>query len=376
MKYVYKNNENIYYLKLAPHGVFCKDCGLFIKRIHGYESIHIHHFIILKEKNTIIYKRRRYKCPVCHTTTFEPNPFQSNHVHISHATILKILELLKDYNHTFASVGRYTNISDTVIQTVFDEHVQLGRHKLSTAVCMDEIYFSKKETHEHGKYIFLMIDFRNGLILDVLPLRRKGYLRSYFRMIPLKERELVQYVSMDMNETYRDIAYQYFPNALICVDLFHIMENVNRSLNNVRLKVMRNYEDNKNSHEYYLLKHKNYLLFKDSLKIRENDYKKNNHFKQKLSSQQLLNMLLKIDEKLKKAYHLKELISIFFDQNISKNTTDEIEAFFDLMIVELTTCDIKDFEKLAETFENRKTEILNSFYRFDNRKISNGPIEG
>ena len=240
---------------------------------------------------------------------------------------------------------------------------------------MDEIYFSKKKNHEHGKYVFLMIVFRNGLILDVLPFRRKGYLRSYFRTMPLKERERVQHVSMDMNDTYREITYQFFPNALISVDLFHIMENVNRALNNVRLKIMRNYEDNKKSHEYYLLKHKNHLLFKDSLKIKDNDYKKNNHFKQEFSSQELLNMLLETDEKLKKAYHLKELISIFFNQDISKNTINEIEDFFDLMIMELTICDIRDFEKLAETFKNWKTEILNFFHKFDNRKISNGPIE-
>lgn len=131
-------------------------------------------------------------------------------------------------------VARKTNLSPTMVQTIFDEHVQIERKPLSEAICMDEFYFSRKA---ENKYSCLLINFKNGMVIDVLPSRRKANLRSYFRNIPQHERERVKYVSMDLYDNYRDIAKTYLPHALICADRFHIMKIINNALNRIRCDV-------------------------------------------------------------------------------------------------------------------------------------------
>lgn len=57
----------------------------------------------------------------------------------------------------------------------------------------------------------MLINFKNGLVLDILPSRHKSDLRSYFRMIPEKEKLNVEYITMDLYDNYRDIAYHWLP---------------------------------------------------------------------------------------------------------------------------------------------------------------------
>ena len=169
--YAFKNNHSYYFIKIVSRGVFCPKCGQYIIRIHSYDSISLTHSIFISHHTTIIYKRRRYICPKCKVTKSEPNPFQSSHPKLTNETVKNVLILLKDYNQTFSMVARKTNISITLVQTIFDEHVQIERKILTEAICMDEFYFSRKA---QNKYACLLINFKNGMVIDVLPSRKKS----------------------------------------------------------------------------------------------------------------------------------------------------------------------------------------------------------
>lgn len=367
--YAFKNNHSYYFIKLVSKGVFCPQCGRYITKVHAYDSIFLKHSIFISHHTTVIYKRRRYICPFCRITKSEPNPFQSSHPKLTNETVKNVLILLKDYNQTFSMVARKLNISPTMVQTIFDEHVQVDRKPLSKAICIDEFYFSRKSKN---KYACILINFRNGLVIDVLPSRKKENLRSYFRTIPLYEREQVKYVSMDLYDNYRDIAKIYLPNALVCADRFHVMKIINNALNRIRCEIMNKYSENKKSDEYYLLKHKNNLLFKNSLDISDIKADKNRHFRMRYTEGQLLDMILKIDDELKKAYDLKELYCIFCETDADIKFRKEL---LETVITEYKLSNIESIINIASTLENWKEEIINSFHTYDERKISNGPIE-
>ena len=231
---------------------------------------------------------------------------------------------------------------------------------------------SSSPVMQKNKYACMLISFKNGLVLDILPSRHKADLRSYFRMIPKEERMNVKYVTMDLYDNYRDIVYQWLPNAIVCADSFHVIKNINDILNKLRISKMHDYEDNKKSDEYYLLKHKNYLLFKDSLDISDTEYKKNRHFSMRYTDGQLLEKILAIDEQLKEGYELKELYMMFIQQD----NKDIIETFLELIISNYKLSTIIGFQKLGNTLESWKKEIINSFIKYDHRKLSNSPIEG
>lgn len=370
IQYVYKNKHNFYILTLVSRGNYCPQCHTFSKKIHSYKIRNLNHAFLLKDDCTIKYKQRRYICPNCGTTFIEAAPFISNHPKLTKTTITKVLELLKDYNSTFSSVARQTNTSVTEVIQVFDEYVQIDRKPLSPVICIDEFYFSR---HNDSKYACLLVNFKNGLILDVLDSRKKSSLREYFRSIPLEEREKVVYVSMDMYENYKDIASKYLPNATICIDSFHVIKMINDALDKIRIKVMNRYKTNKQSDEYYLLKNKNELLFRDSNKVDDQSFNYNHHFKRRLSDTQLLNMILSIDKELKEAYGLKEYYAVF---NVMKKEKNELEEYLEEIIKDYTNSNIMLFNQIALTLKNWRKEIINSFGEYDGRRINNGPIEG
>ena len=70
-----------------------------------------------------------------------------------------------------------------------------------------------------------------------------------------------------MYDVYRDTCKIYFPNAVHCVDRFHLIQELNRKLDGVRKQVMRKFNKNDTNEggcNYYLLKKFNWMLFKEN----------------------------------------------------------------------------------------------------------------
>jgi transposase len=85
---------------------------------------------------------------------------------------------------------------------------------------IDEHFFTRKKG-----YATTLVDLKNHKVFDVVLGRSEPSLRGYLRRLTGKD--LVRVVVMDLSETYRSIARQYFPNAQIVADRFHVVRLVN-----------------------------------------------------------------------------------------------------------------------------------------------------
>ncbi|MCB6266732.1 transposase, partial [Longicatena sp. 210702-DFI.1.36] len=144
----------------------------------------------------------------------------------------------------------------------------------------------------------LLLDFKSHQLIDMLPERKKYSLLNYFERIPIGERSNVQYFIMDMYQPYRDVVHFRFPKAKIAVDSFHVVKNINDSLNAVRVRIMKGYKSN--TVEYYLLKNFNWLLLEKE--VREGKRRFNKRLNQYINYPQLLDRILAISPELKEAY--------------------------------------------------------------------------
>ena len=359
-------------IKLKNKGIRCLNCGTYTTSVKEYRTKKIIHNIYHHENCKIIYLQRRFICPKCGLTRMEDNPFTSDNNKISDKTILNILETLKRYNVPFKQASEMYGISTRGIIKVFDKYVNIPRQPLSRIICIDEIYFSRSRKK---KYVLVIINFMNRAILDVLKDRDKSTLSSYLRKLDFKEKDRVEYVGIDMNDNYRDIASIYFKNACIVADSFHVLRHVHDALDNVRKRIMKRYEDNKKSDEYYLLKYRDELLYeKDPLSDKHKKVKRNHHFHYDLSEYELLEMMLKIDPQLKDSYELYHQYIRFNDTDYtdSKDTINDLNEIINDYKVSM----IKEFMDLANTLNNWKAEIVNSFIKFRGIRVSNGPMEG
>lgn len=359
-------------VRLKNRGCICKNCGNFTTKIKEYRIKKFVHSIYNNAHTFILWHQRKFVCNKCGHSQMEKDPFRSDGNKVSDKTIRDILDMLKRYNVPFKHVAEYFHLSTMAIIKIFDKYVNIKRNELTSVICIDEVYFSR---HRKKKYVLVIINFYNRAILDILKDRDKSTLTSYLRKIDFKEKDKVEFVGIDMNDNYRDLIPIFFKNAVIVADSFHVVKHISEALDSVRKRIMRRYDDDKRSDEYYMLKYRDELLFvEDSLSNEFKKVKRNHHFHYDLSEYNLLEMMLKIDPELRKAYEL-------YHQYIRFNNTDysdTLETLNDLneIINDFKISGIKEFIEVANTLNNWKAEIVNSFIKFRGQRVSNGPIEG
>jgi len=353
---------------------YCPYCDNPTSVVKDYNTRKISHRTLIHNHVKIFYKSRRYFCNTCRKTFMEKNIFSnSSYSKISSFTIINILNDLKPYTATFSSVARKYGISVNKVIEIFDAHVQIKRKKLTRILCLDEFYFNR---HAKNKYAFMIMDFEKKNILDVLESRHWSFLSDYFYKIDIKERNSVDIVVIDMYKPYHSLVSQYFKNALCCVDSFHVIKQVNDALNAVRKRIGRMYKNDPKSVNYRLLKHRYKLLLKNEDDIESHEYKYDHILGYTTTENGVLELLLKIHPDLKKTYNLKNQYQKFNSIEEAKFNRDKHEKKLSEIINSMKTSGVKEMENCANTLQNWKSEILNSFLWIDTRRISNGPIEG
>lgn len=139
---------------------------------------------------------------------------------------------------------------------------------------------------------------------------------------------------------------------------------------------MRKYAKNKKSLEYRLLKHRYKILLKSKNNIDNETFKYDKILGYHSTESKVLETLLGFDNELRQAYNAKEEYLIF--DHVSKeevNKSDKRKELDDV-IKRFRHTQVEESISVAETLDNWKEEILNSFTWINDRRVSNGPCEG
>lgn len=366
------DSENIL-IKLKPSDhPTCSYCGQPLVS-NGFYRKKLIHSTLINRKCTIFFYRRRYICHNCECTFSEPNPFSSKGDNVTHETKINILKDLKEPSMTYSLAARRNHVSVTKVQQIFDKHVSIPRKTIPEALSIDEHYFPSSDFD--SLYICILMDFKDGTIIDILPDRKKSFLGNYFGTIrnqTLNEKtgksELsrVKYVSIDLYEPYKEITEIYFRNAIICADSFHVLEHLTKDFRDVRLRCRRSTQDE--NLQYLLTKFK--YIFHHGKEL-DNTPQYNKRFRRYMNYRDMMNLLFNRFPDLKKAYELKESYIHFNETASSKDAAeklaDQIAAFSD--------CEIEEYVEFYNLLVNWSQEIINSFTVVGSKRINNSYIE-
>jgi len=100
----------------------------------------------------------------------------------------------------------------------------MHKRSLTEAICIDEVNVNIESV---CKYALILQDFISGEPIDMLPGRNNECIDSYFKSIPLEERNKVKYIITDIYRPYHHIKDKYFPNAVSVIDSFHVVKVIN-----------------------------------------------------------------------------------------------------------------------------------------------------
>ena len=143
------------------------------------------------------------------TEPFRREVFQQHHEGITQRTLSQRLRL------GVATIERW-----------YQDFVKLEINKFSAALCpkvmgIDDHFFTKKQG-----YATTICDLTKHRVYDVTLGRSEKALKPYLDGLPGKDN--VRVMLMDLSETYRSIARQHFPRALVVADRFHVIRLVNQ----------------------------------------------------------------------------------------------------------------------------------------------------
>lgn len=349
----------------------CPECGSITKRIHDYHKRTLTHAVINDIYTNIIFNQRRYRCIACGKSFPETNPFAFPNRRVSAYLIIRVMKMLRNPRITFSQVADAVGLSVSSVSRIFDKFAGVTPISLPACLCIDEVYAIK---YKQKIYACVLVDMQTSQVYDLLPSRRKSDLASYFSRISQEERDKVKYICMDMYQLYKDVAEVYFPCAKICIDSFHVIQQVNNAFNAIRIRVMKSFETT--SEEYQLLKKFNWVLTKtaskldlhESIDLRKYYYCMGSQY---VSPRVMIDKMLSWSFELNAAYSMKEEYSYINRTSSSENAEHRIDNF----IAELLLYDVRELTKVARTLRRWKPEIVNSFDRVNGQRISNGPIE-
>lgn len=226
----------------------CSFCGS-VNLIHnGHLKTNIH-YITANASQPIVIRllKQRVKCRDCSKGSMAQCSLVNKYCCISNKSKLTILSVLTE-DRSMTSIAREHNTSVNTVQRVLascSHRFIDGYDYLPEHLAFDEFKGVDRKLH------FICLNGETHEVVQILRNRFKKNLLKYFGKFTLKARANVKTVTMDLNFYYQDIIRACFPNAQIIIDRFHMVQMLTRSLNSLRVAVMKKFDDLEKIHPRY-----------------------------------------------------------------------------------------------------------------------------
>jgi transposase len=237
------------------------------------------------------------------------------------------------------------------VEAVVDYGLKNRNLKDIEAIGVDEWQWGKG--HNYVTLVY-QIDEGSRRLLFVTPGRNVKSLLRFFRMIGKDLSLKIKYVCSDMWKPYLKVIAKKAPNALNILDRFHIVVNLNKAVNEVRLTEARKmkqqgYED--------ILTHTKYCFLKNPENLTQNQEVK-------------LNEVLQYDLNSVRAYQLKEAFQFFWTYNSPRWAG----WYLDKWCTRAMRSKLDPFKKFAKSIRKHRPLIMNYFKA--RKQFSSGVVEG
>ena len=345
LKDVCSTNEEVHvFFSLQRKVHTCPFCNALTDKVHDYRTSVIKDLPFMGKKCFLHYHKRRYHCPCCNKHFYENFPLLPKYCRITTRLAFYSIHLLGN-RQSVRSVASLLGISDSFIFRRMKDISYPKPSQLPEVLSIDEF----RGNAGGQKFQAILTDAKNHKLFDILPTRSQTDLMLYLQSFPNKKQ--VKYFVTDMNTVYKDLAREYFPNATIVIDKFHVVRYVTWALENVRKRIQKELHPSKR--KYFKRSRKLLLTHKNKLKEESLD---------------ALELMLLQSSDLAVAYHLKELFYAFMESK----TKDEAAKKLKFFILAAQTSNLKEFHACLTMLGNWSKYILNAF----DCKYTNGYTEG
>ena len=327
---------------------FKKNCNIKMDKISNYS-------VILK------LDKQRFLCKHCKSTFIATTNLVDFHKQISNNTKTTItLELME--KGAEKDIARRNNVStctvNRILGSISKDKLVKNNSALPTVMGIDEF---KATSDTISKMAFIIVDEDKHNIFDMNNSRLSLDIEKYFKRYSKKERDKVQFITMDLYKPYYKLMHSLFRNATLISDRFHIVLQSRNALDNTRVKLC-----NKSNSNYRKLKKYWKLILKKEDELDDKKKRYSKCFRKEITEKEIVTYLINTDQKLYNDYQVYQGI----DRAI--NTKDK-KLFLNIVQNNKNNKNISiKMKKALNTYINLEEYILNSF----DYEYSNGIVEG
>lgn len=322
----------------------CSRCATASRSVYDHREIKVKDEPLKGKVVTLCLRKRRYYCHKCR----KPFTEYIQGIWPKRRTTQRLRESVRDACNKFSSmseVRRTFKLSSSFVYKVYYEQLELQNRQVTKSfpkeLGIDE-HFVRRE-FGIPKFMTVFTDIKNRTVRECVHGKTKqGLIDQTEHMLGRRE---VQWVALDMSDTYRGFALGHFPNARLVADKFHVLRVFSGILNRHRIDVTG--DKRKNPVRKLLLRNRNNLRW----------YERN-----------ALDQWLKEQPKIKEAYEWKEHFHRFY----RIKGYDRACNRFEKLMIAMKFSQIPEIKKFQRTCERWRDEILNYFLN----PITNAVTEG
>lgn len=322
----------------------CTRCGSKSSSIYDHRTVLIKDEPLKEKVITLKLRKRRYYCSTC------KKPFTEyvQGIWPRRRTTQRLRESVRRACNKFSSmseVRRTFKLSSSFVYKVYYEQLELQNRQITKdfpkQIGIDE-HFVRRE-YGVPKFMTVFTDLKNRTVRECVHGKTKqGLIDQTQHMLG---RHNVEWVALDMSDTYRGFALTHFPNAKLVADKFHVLRMFSHILNRHRINITG--DKRKNPVRKLLLRNRNKLKY----------FERN-----------ALDLWLKDHPMIREAYEWKEHFHRFYRIKGYARACKRYEK----LVLAMRFSIIPEIKKFCKTIERWKDEILNYFIN----PITNAVTEG
>lgn len=325
----------------------CRKCPTKSYSVHDKRSVSIRDTKLHNKNIKLIITKRRFRCPNCKSVFTE----SVDGIKVGFRTTEKyrnqILYKFKNF-HTSKYVAKDLRCSDTLVTEVVKERLELELRKSKNTswgktILLDEHAFKKDPKTGRKQFVTSFVDNSRKCLRELAPSRCHEEMKASISHIPGKEN--VTHAVIDMTGTYKNFIENYFPNAKVVVDKFHVIRLIHPAIRKYRKEATGDKRSNPIRH----------LLLKNRSRL-------------KAYQKRAVTRFCKENPNVNEVYRFKERITNFYNIKGFNQASRVLTKITD----DMAESKLKEIISLRKTLMKWRTEIL----RYFKTGLTNARVEG
>jgi transposase len=334
--------------RLNSRALQCGICRGPCRKVHQVEEARSWHDLSMRELPMVLrYRPRRLRCARCGVHV-EAVPWARLWARVTTALARAVAELARHLS--WQETARHFRLDWKSVASIVRRVVAYGlerrRRRPLHLLGIDEV--SRRKGHH---YLTVVYDLERRVLLWVGEDRTEETLTRFFSELGRRRSATVQVVCLDMWQAYLNAVQHHAPNAQVLFDRFHLVQHLNRAVDEVRRQEWRRLS----GREKTSFKRTRFLLLKNPWNLTTDERER-------------LSTLVRWNTPIVRAYYLKEVFQLFWSYRQPARAEQHLRRWMHSAI----RSRLEPFTQLVR----RLRAHLDGVLAWTRLRVSNGALEG